>query len=282
MTGYYLLDHPQTIPQHRHPRRAPLSGVVAVHTTEGVLDDQGPDTGAENTAAYICRRNDYGSYHCIVDSDSTVAMAPDDHETWHVAADRHNWHSWGISAACRSVDWRVDSGWTWRTLDRMATEIAAFWARNGHDPRACARFGTRDEALARQPALYLHGTLQPADRSDAWVRHPQRAQLEQMLVDRIHAAAGGPPVTALPVQLTDPPKGDDMRPLVLIHDGATPEQPDTTVFVWDGVHRPRPLAPGEDQVLADLGLVEREDNGRPVLKWLPPQTVQRYLADLPA
>jgi hypothetical protein len=185
IVGFFLLDHPNQIQQYRHPRRQPLSGVVVVHTAESIVDDIGIDYGAENVANFIAGRADYGSYHEIVDSDSTVQMAPDDHETWHVAADAHNWHSWGISAACAAHDWDPDRWWTRQAITRMGARIAEFWARNGFDVYAAARFGMRSEALARHPACYLHGVLQPGDRSDAWRDHPRREELENMLLDAI-------------------------------------------------------------------------------------------------
>ena len=104
----YLDDHPNpNTPQQRRPRRAPLSGTVGVHTAESIMDTIGPDTGAENVAAFIASRSDYGSYHVLVDSDSVVVMAGDDAETWHIAESDNfgygmNSHSWGISAACSS------------------------------------------------------------------------------------------------------------------------------------------------------------------------------------
>lgn len=206
--GFYLQDHPQRTPQHRYPRRVrtpgkpALSGGVAVHTVEGVMDTVGIDTGAENTASFIVNRADYGSYHEIHDSDSLVRMAPDDHETWHVGADAHNWHAWGISAACRTVDWDPASVWTQRTILSMGRSICEFWQRNGFDPLELAsRWLTRDQFLRQEPGLILHGEAQPADRTDAWDRlpsgaqHPHKAALKRMLTEAILAAAG---VTPLP------------------------------------------------------------------------------------
>ena len=51
--GYYLIDNGSRIPQGRTPRRAKLSGMVGVHTSEGVMDSVGVDTGAENVASFI-------------------------------------------------------------------------------------------------------------------------------------------------------------------------------------------------------------------------------------
>lgn len=198
--SYFLVEHPNSVcPQWRTPRRAPLSGTVGVHTCEGVMDDVGLDTGAENVASYISTRADYGSYHVIVDSDSTVDCVPDDYEAWHIAEpDAYgagmNSHSWGVSAACRTVDWNPDDPWTQATILLMGQAIAAFWTRNGFDPLdpAICRFLTRDEAKRRTPGLVLHGVVQPGDRSDAWRDHPRRPELEAMLLDAIRGTTPTP------------------------------------------------------------------------------------------
>lgn len=193
-TGYYLLDHPprrsQGAPRTTWGFPPEPSGVVAVHDTEGVMDDQGEDWGAENTAAYIVTRTDPGSYHEIHDGDSEVVMAPDDWMTWNVAADSANGHNWGISGACRTGDWHPDNPWTRRTIRRMGASICRFWQRNGFDVAKANRWITREEANRRIPGLILHGTWQPKDRSDAWAKSPHRAALDQMLVDAIAQAAG--------------------------------------------------------------------------------------------
>lgn len=200
-TGFTLLDEPQTcgVAQYRRPRRQAVSGCVDVHTAESVRDDVGPDTGAENVTGFILRRCDHGSYHVLVDRDSVVHLAPDDAETWHVAATAangygNNSHAWGISAACSATDWDPNDPWTIETIDRMGAEIAAFWIRNGFEGLARnPRWISKEEADRQQPGLILHGTHQPWDRSDAWKYHPQRSVLDEMLLDAIRRHGGGTP-----------------------------------------------------------------------------------------
>lgn len=189
--GYVLLDRPNGIQQYRFPRRNEISGMVGVHTAESLMDEIGIDTGAESVADFIVRRTDYGSYHEIVDSDTTVQMAPDTYETWHIAADAHNWHSWGISAACAATEWDPDKWWTRQTINRMGARIAAFWSRRGFNVGQCARWLNRDQARAHMAGLVHHGVAQPEDRSDAWVNHPRRGDLDQMLIDAILRAVNG-------------------------------------------------------------------------------------------
>lgn len=192
--GYYLLDHPNpNCPQTRHRSAwgwsAP-TGLVTVHTAEGALDRITPDTGAENVANFIATRTDYGGYHVLVDTDSTIDMAPDDLMTWHTAAGNLNGPGWGISAACRSTEWDPDTDWTRTIIARMGTAIRAFWERQGHDPQQARWIPGRDVLAAggRVVGLVHHGDVQPGDRSDAWATHPRRAELDQMLIDAITGA----------------------------------------------------------------------------------------------
>lgn len=247
-TGFVLVDRTTSIPQCRFPRRSQLSGVVGVHTAEGAMDTVGIDTGAENVANFIVNRSDYGSYHVIVDSDSAVRMAPDDYETWHIAADAHNWHAWGISAACRSVEWDPDSDWTKRTIARMGKEIREFWIRNGFDPQFCARWLTRAQALAKVPGLIHHGVAQPSDRSDAWVLHPRKAELDAMLVAAILSVT--PSVTPQPP--LEPLEEPEVLPYII--DIETTDE----LYVADPVRRERRvITPDENEALLAGGMTSR-------------------------
>ena len=127
--GYYLLDHPPASPQYRDPRRERLSGVVVVHTTEGIMDNVGPDTGAENVAAFIARRSDPGSYHVLCDSDSDIDLIWDGAESFQVAVNGHNRHAWGICAATSVHLWFTDPEWDKKTIDRMGQKIYDFWEK---------------------------------------------------------------------------------------------------------------------------------------------------------
>lgn len=196
--GYYLLDHPNPNYPQTRPRSAwgwdKPTGLVTVHTAEGALDRIAPDTGAENVAHYISIRNTAGGYHVLVDTDSTINMAPDQLMTWHTAAYNLNGPGWGISAACRSVEWDPNAGWTQTIIERMGAAIREFWTRQGHDPERSARWLSHEQVRnsgGRIVGLTHHGTVQPGDRSDAWATHPQKARLDQMLIDAIVGASGG-------------------------------------------------------------------------------------------
>ena len=182
--GYYLLNNPPATQQFYSSRPRPLTGGVLIHTTESIMDNVGPDTGAENVAGYISRRSDYGSYHTIVDADSAVALVPDTYVAYHCGASGYNGVTWGISFACRTSDLDVNSDWTRRAMVNAAREIAGFWKRNGFDVATSNQFIPAIQTQSR-PGMSTHGEAQPADRSDAWTRHPQRAGLEALLRNEI-------------------------------------------------------------------------------------------------
>lgn len=177
--GYYLLDHPPASPQFYASRKNGLSGGVIVHTSEG---PQGFDA-AENTAAFISRRPDPGSYSCIVDLDSTIYLVPDDYTTFSVAASGYNSRTWSICLACRTDELRKDSAETWAMIGRAGRAIAEFWTRNGFNIASAARWlgtGTLD-----YPGLACHGDVQPWDRTDAWSTHPDRTTFDAGLISAI-------------------------------------------------------------------------------------------------
>lgn len=186
--GFYNDDHPNSCYPQQRPRsawNASVSGTVVVHTVESIADKLPADFGAENAAHYISTRCDAGGYHVLVDSDSTIPMTRDDWMTWHTAANSANGYAWGISAACRTVDWDINEEWTRKTLTRMGAEIRAFAERNRLPLDKVARWLTKEQADRREVGLVLHGVIQPGDRSDAWKNHPQRAQLEAFLISAI-------------------------------------------------------------------------------------------------
>jgi peptidoglycan hydrolase-like protein with peptidoglycan-binding domain len=190
--SFYLLDNPPASQQFWASRNGGLSGGVVVHTTEGA----GGDDSAENTAGFISRRNDPGSYHCLVDTNSTVMMMPDDYTAFGVAASGYNSRCWMIAIAARSTDIDADNPYSQTEIDRCGAEIAAFWQRNGFDPIASAQW--IGEGVKNGPGLACHGDVQPWDRSDSWSRHPQRGRLDQLLVEAIIRHASGGTVTPPP------------------------------------------------------------------------------------
>jgi hypothetical protein len=105
--GFFLLDNPQpNTQQWGYPRRGSrLSGTAILHTAECAMDHVGEDSSAENCAAFIRNRSDYGSYHCLCDSDSIIWMAPWEYETWQDS--QTNPWAVGISAAVQADNWHL-------------------------------------------------------------------------------------------------------------------------------------------------------------------------------
>lgn len=189
--GYYLLDNPPASQQFWPSRSNGLSGGVVIHTTEG----SGGGSAAENTAAFISRRSDPGSYHMIVDVDSSVAMMPDDYTAYGVAASGFNSRCWMIAIGANSSDLNGDSPDTQAEIDRMGAEIAAFWQRNGIDVASASQFIGED--VKNRPGLAHHGDVQPWDRSDAWSRREDRWVFDSMLLQAIERHSGAAPAAPL-------------------------------------------------------------------------------------
>lgn len=164
----WLNDNPPIRSQFRCPRRAPLSGLIVVHTAESVLDTVGPDTGAENVARFIQRRHTAGSYHDLVDSDSTINLVD-----WRCEAYQDgtgsNAHALSISFALSYLDWpRMTSDRVDAFIDRgviSAVAMARFVkaVRNIDIP---PRRLTRDESERGLPGFIDHARRDPARRKD--------------------------------------------------------------------------------------------------------------------
>jgi hypothetical protein len=158
-TGYYLLDRTNRVLQYTYPRRGGFkpSGTIIVHTAENAMDLSGPDDSAENVAANIANRSDYGSYHRLVDADSIVKLAPFWYETWQ-DSETNNW-AIGISAAVQAARWLdIESARRdriYRNLARAAAEAVTWLKGEGIDVPIKRITGA--QARARQPGFCAHG-----------------------------------------------------------------------------------------------------------------------------
>lgn len=190
--NYYLYDNPPASLQFYPNRQNGSSFGIVIHTTEGV----GGDDSAEKTARFISRRSDPGSYHCIVDTNSTVMLLPDEAVAFGVAASGYNSRCWMIAIAAPSSALNTSSPYTKAEIDRMGSEICAYWERNGIDPVSSACF--IGEEVKNRPGLAHHGDVQPWDRSDAWSLRDDRPTFDQMLINAICEAAGKTPIENKP------------------------------------------------------------------------------------
>lgn len=162
--GFYLLDNSSVNgtqwQQWVYPRRgAKLSGTCIMHTAESVLDNAGPDAGAEDCAAFIARRTgSYGSYHSLVDSDSIIELVPYEYEAWQ-DSETNNW-AVGISAACRTTDWATmgeakREGY-YRNLAICAADFVKYM-REVYGIEVPRRQISGQEARNRVPGFCAHG-----------------------------------------------------------------------------------------------------------------------------
>jgi hypothetical protein len=165
----YLVEHPPRIQQFRCPRREQVSGIIGVHTAESIADEIGPDTGAENVAAFIARRTNYGSYHWLADSDSRIQLVEHGCVAYHIGTHGFNEHTIGISAAVQASRWdEVGDDWEdacLRNLARCAFDAALYIERRTGIIVPARRL-TLSEALARRPGFLAHGTADPERRTD--------------------------------------------------------------------------------------------------------------------
>lgn len=204
--NYYLLDNPPASSQFYPSRKNGWQGGIVIHTTEGV----GGYDSAENTAAYISRRSNPGSYHVITDLNGSVWLMPITYTAYGVAASGYNSTCVMVALAAVSADLDLGNGYTPTEIDFMAKAIVDAWSEGGFDPMAGLQF--IGENVKNGQGLAHHGDVQPADRSDAWSRSPQRGDFDAYLLQRIAAHAGNsappdPPVFVPPA----PPESSSWR-----------------------------------------------------------------------
>lgn len=182
--SYYLLSHPTARPdrQHRRPRRAAQSGTIGIHNSGTAI------VTPRQLANSIANNSLPASYHEVVRGAEWLALLPDDVEAYQVATGINPW-AWGLCFTGNHASFDLDSEETRLTLRTGAARIRAYWDRIGVDVERAARWLTSEQAFNRQPGLVHHGTVQPADRSDAWIGHRQRHDLDRYLVEQILAGS---------------------------------------------------------------------------------------------
>jgi hypothetical protein len=262
-TGYYLLDHPPASSQFRTPRRAAVSGVVVVHTDEA---PQQPG-GSVGTAGFISRRPDPGSYHTIVDSTTTTRLVPPlTYEVWGAAYPTGtNSHALHLAFRGQRSRWGQDPAYDAAAIDRAGVEIAG-WLRSlfGADAARFVRWIDRQGCINREPGLVEHGTIQPEDRVDPWVRLADQGEFRARLSHAVLANLTPPP--------PEPKELSKMQAVAI-------DTPDTVWWLTDGQTK-RQLRPGNDGVaqareLFDKGLiVNKVDKAGKVLPEYMPQTLR--------
>ena len=203
--SYYLEDHPNpTTAQYGWPRNR-VSGVIGVHTTESGVVPSGPDAGAENTAAFIARRADYGSYHILADWDTIVPLTRPTFAAW--ADTTNNVHAMSVSGAMDAARWRDLTPERAAGIVRNMGIAAAMLVRDAiaHgvlDEVVPARRITAKEAIEGTKAgFYGHGETNPGTRYDPG----QNFDWDLFLASYAAAVGGG-----INYQSTTPQEEDDV------------------------------------------------------------------------
>lgn len=215
--GAYLIDNPPAISQYRNRSRRP-TGLVVLHTAEGVMDTVGPDTGAEATAEFIRRRTSYGSYHVICDSDSRITLVP-----FHLAAFQDgtgsNEYALAISFACKTSDWRRMSPEKRKGFLRqgaLAFREMQVWLKANYGITTPLRLVSKAQSDAGAAGLIYHGHRDPARRTDPGISPPNLFPLAEFIAEIGSVLGGSAPAPSRPTQ-----EEDDMR-ICLVKPSYTP------------------------------------------------------------
>lgn len=216
--GAYLIDNKPARSQFRSPRRLHLSplpgrltGCVCIHTAESVMDTIGPDTGAENVAAWMTRRDTPGSYHDLADSDSYVHLVDYGDEAFQDGTGSNPW-ALSISFALAAADWpRLSATKRAAFLAQGALAFAAQqrWLRHKGYPLTLLRRITKAQSDAGASGFISHGDRDPGRRTDPGEHFPW----QQWFAACAHAMNGTP----TPEEEDDMPTPDEIATAVWRH-----------------------------------------------------------------
>lgn len=195
--------------------------MIGVHTAENTIDLTGVDTGAENVAQFILTRVDPGSYHTLVDADSTVRLAPYVCEVWGITS--LNNHALHLSFAVEESKWLTIPQPRRETMViRGAHEASAMadWLLENYGIVVPARWLTADEAKARVPGFVRHSTTDPDRRTDPGADFD--ADLFMTTYAALRSATPAPAPTPTPVPTPTPTPPASYLPLPLSGNFDTP------------------------------------------------------------
>ena len=164
----WLNDNPPARSQFRSPRRDDIRCVV-VHTSEQPPDLDGEDTGTLGLAGFIKRRSSAGSYHQIVDSDSTLQLVEDEDEAYGA---RYGWNRWSlhISHCTKAALWNDMPLSYVQSLMQNSAAIVADWCEKYKIPVSLI---TKADGESGKKGIISHARVDPTRRTDPGWSIPQ-------------------------------------------------------------------------------------------------------------
>jgi hypothetical protein len=174
---YYLEDHPNpNTPQYGWERAklgqpgVHVSGVVGVHTSEAITDFEGVDNNAENNAAFLGRRTDYGSYTTSADADTIVPLVHPRYAAW--ADTTNNAHAMSVSGCLQAARWLEMTPERRRAvvvnMAIAAARMVQTAVADGYlaKPTPAVRISAAEAISGSRPGFYGHGETNPGTRYD--------------------------------------------------------------------------------------------------------------------
>lgn len=170
----WLRKNPPKRSQFRDGRRKSPTGLVVVHTAESVMDKVGPDTGAEGVANFIRNRDTPGSYHDIVDTDSSIKLVRYSDEAFQDGTGS-NPFALAISFACAAADWprmTEEKRKAFLHQGALAFKRQQDWLKANGFPTTPLRRVTKEQSDAGKAGFIAHGQRDPGRRSDPGAQFP--------------------------------------------------------------------------------------------------------------
>ena len=133
-----------------------------------------PDGGAEAVARYMLRRTNFGSYHDIVDSDSTVHLVGYDQESFHDGRGSNRW-STSLSFACKAHQWpTLPAAWVTGAIANGAgaARRQSGWVHSRVGFHVPARRITAAQYRSGIAGFVSHSQLDPRRRTDPGEQFP--------------------------------------------------------------------------------------------------------------
>jgi hypothetical protein len=184
----WLDDNEPARSQFRCPRRQNPSGLGVIHTAENTPDFVAFDGGAEAVARFIQGRSDPGSYHDLVDSDSSINLVRYSCEAFQDGTGS-NPFAWGGSVATRADVWPLaPQAWKNGAIRQLALAAARYarWVKAQYGITVPARRVTRAQSEQRVPGFISHAERDPGRRTDPGISFPW-----QFFLDEYRIAMGG-------------------------------------------------------------------------------------------